>query len=79
MFQDDDLGEKIKIYSSPTIISTTTAVKRTEKTDRGFAPPPEKRTAQGRPERPHCGTCGMSGSEDIGGYFGGYNGPDREV
>ena len=39
MFQDDDLGEKIWRYSSPKIASntTTTAVKRAEKTDGGVA------------------------------------------
>ena len=80
MLRDDDLGENIWRSSSPTIISKTTmAVKRKEKTDRGLACPSEKKTAWGRPELPHCGTCRMSGSEDSGGYFGGYSVPGGEV
>ena len=48
MFRDDDSGEKIRRSSSRTITSTTTmAVKRTEKTDRGLARPPEKKTVWG--------------------------------
>ena len=80
MSQDDDSGENICRSSSLMITSTTTvAVKRTDKSDGGVAHPPEKNTAQGRPERPHCGTCRMYISEDSGGHFGGYSRPDREV
>ena len=80
MSQDDDLGENICRSSSLMITSTTTvAVKRTDKSDGGVAHPPENNTAQGRTERPHCGTCRIFGSEDSGEYFGGYSRPGREV
>ena len=80
MSQDDDSGENICRSSSLMITSTTTmAVKRTEKTDGGLARPPEKKNTRGKIKRLHCGTCRMYGSEDSGGYFGGYSGPGGEV
>ena len=56
VFRDDGLFDNIQRSSIPMItLMPKTAVKRTEKTYGGLAPPLEKKTERGRPKRPHCG------------------------